>query len=70
MVLTLWLLAVMLFFMVAPLLGTADLLLLEIVSSMFTLIWGAIGVPFVLAVLCVAYADLKLRAQQPRGAAP
>ena len=70
MVLTLWLLAVMLFFMVAPLLGTADLLLLEIVSSMFTLIWGAIGVPFVLAVLCVAYADLKLRAQQPRVAAP
>jgi len=24
-------------------------------------------VPFVLAVLCVAYADLKLRAQQRRG---
>ena len=67
MVLVLWLLAAALFAMVTPLLGRADLFLFATVSALFTLIWGALGVPFVLAVLCVAYADLKLRAQQRRG---
>ena len=70
MVFVLWLLAAALFAMVTPLLGRADLFLFATVSSLFTLIWGALGVPFVLAVLCVAYADLKLRAQQRQGAAP
>ena len=34
---------------------------------MLSLVVGAFGVPFVLAVLIVAYQDLKLREQERRG---
>ncbi len=37
---------------------------------MFYLVVGAFGVPFVLAVLIVAYQDLKVRDQERRGVAP
>lgn len=52
--------------MASPLIGRADLFLLAIVSSMVALVVGAFGVPFVLAVLIVAYEDLKLREQRRR----
>jgi len=52
----------------SPLLGRADLFLIATVSSMLSLVVGAFGVPFVLAMLIVAYADLKLREQRRRGA--
>jgi hypothetical protein len=47
--------------MLSPMLGRADLFLIATVSSMLSLVVGAFGVPFVLAVLIVAYEDLKLR---------
>jgi hypothetical protein len=53
--------------MASPLIGRADLFLLAIVSSMVALVVGAFGVPFVLAVLIVAYEDLKLREQRRPG---
>ena len=37
------------------------------IASMFYLVLGAFGVPFVLSVLIVAYQDLKLREQERRG---
>jgi len=55
--------------MASPLIGRADLFLLAIVSSMVALVVGAFGVPFVLAVLIVAYEDLKLREQRRRSGA-
>jgi hypothetical protein len=48
--------------MLSPLLGRADLFLIATVRSLLTLVVGAVGVPFVVAVLIVAYEDLKLRA--------
>jgi len=56
--------------MLSPLLGRADLFLIATVSSMLSLVVGAFGVPFVLAMLIVAYEDLKLREQRRRGARP
>ena len=56
--------------MLSPLLGRADLFLIATVSSMLSLVVGAFGVPFVLAMLIVAHEDLKLREQRQRGAAP
>jgi hypothetical protein len=53
--------------MLSPLLGRADLFLIATVSSMLSLVVGAFGVPFVLAVLIVAYEDLKLRERERRG---
>jgi len=47
--------------LMSPILGRADLLLFAMVSSMLSLVVGTLGVPFVLAVLIVAYEDLKLR---------
>ena len=47
--------------MLSPILGRADLFLIATVKSMLSLVVGAFGVPFVLAVLIVAYEDLKLR---------
>jgi hypothetical protein len=47
--------------MLSPMLGRADLFLIATVKSMLSLVVGAFGVPFVLAVLIVAYEDLKLR---------
>jgi hypothetical protein len=55
--------------MLSPLIGRADLFLLALVSSMVALVVGAFGVPFVMAVLIVAYEDLKLREQRRRGVA-
>ena len=53
--------------MMSPLFGRADLFLIATVESMLYLVVGAFGVPFVLAVLIVAYQDLKLREQERRG---
>jgi len=47
--------------MLSQMIGRADLFLIATVSSMLSLVVGAFGVPFVLAVLIVAYEDLKLR---------
>ncbi len=58
-----YVLATILVGMMAPMLGRADLFLLSAVSSMMWLVVGALGVPFVIAVLIVAYEDLKLREQ-------
>jgi hypothetical protein len=63
-----YLVSAMLVAMLTPLLGRADLFLIATVSSMLSLVVGAFGVPFVLAVLIVAYEDLKLRDLQRRGA--
>lgn len=68
MVAVFYVLAAILVAMLAPMLGRADLFLLATVSSMLWLVVGALGVPYVLAVLIVAYEDLKLREQQRRGA--
>lgn len=56
--------------MLSPLLGRADLFLISTVTSMLSLVVGAFGVPFVLAMLIVAYEDLKLRDLRRHGAAP
>jgi hypothetical protein len=45
----------------------ADLVLMAMVRSLLGLVIGAFGVPFVLAVLVVAYEDLKLRDAERRG---
>jgi hypothetical protein len=47
--------------------ASADLFLLAMVSSLLGLIVGAFGVPFILAMLLVAYEDLKLRDAERRG---
>lgn len=44
-----------------PLFGRADLFLIATLVSLLTLVVGALGVPFVIAMLIVAYEDLKLR---------
>jgi hypothetical protein len=53
--------------MLSPMLGRADLFLIALVRSLLALVVGAIGVPFALAVLIVAYEDLKLRERERRG---
>jgi len=55
--------------LLAPMIGRADLFLIAAVSSMLLLVVGAVGVPFVVSVLIVAYEDLKLRERERRGAA-
>ncbi|MEJ0087160.1 MAG: hypothetical protein WDO72_15905 [Pseudomonadota bacterium] len=50
--------------MLSPMLGRADLFLIAAVRSMLALVVGALGVPFALAVLIVAYEDLKLRERE------
>ena len=47
-----------------------DLFLVAMLASIFYLVIGAFGVPYVLAVLIVAYQDLKVRDRQRRGATP
>jgi len=47
--------------------ASADLFLLAMVRSLLGLVIGAFGVPFVLAMLVVAYEDLKLRDAERRG---
>lgn len=61
MVAVFYVLAAIVVAVMSPMLGRADLFLIATVSSMMSLVIGAIGVPFVLAVLIVAYEDLKLR---------
>ncbi|HEU4780334.1 MAG TPA: hypothetical protein VFS58_10685 [Steroidobacteraceae bacterium] len=56
--------------MLSPLFGRVDLFLVATIASIFYLVLGAFGVPFVLAVLIVAYQDLKLRDQERRGVKP
>lgn len=63
-----YVLSAMIAAMFSPLFGRADLFLFATVSSMLSLVIGAFGVPFVLAMLIVAYEDLKLREQRRRGA--
>jgi hypothetical protein len=58
-----------LIYMVLPLFGRADLVVIAAVSSMLQLVIGAFGVPFALAVMLVAYEDLKLRYEQRQGVA-
>jgi hypothetical protein len=69
-ILVFYVLTIILIAMMSPLLGRADLFLIATVRSVLTLVIGALGVPFVLAVLAVAYEDLKLREQERRGAMP
>lgn len=61
MVAVFYVLAAIVVAVMSPMLGRADLFLIATVSSMLSLVIGAIGVPFVLSVLIVAYEDLKLR---------
>lgn len=61
------LLVFVLVYAVAPLFGRVDLYVMATVQSTLFLIIGALGVPFVLAVLIVAYQDLKLRDHRRRG---
>jgi hypothetical protein len=56
--------------LMSPLLGRADLFLIALVRSLLALVVGAVGVPFALAVLIVAYEDLKLRERERRGSLP
>ena len=67
MVMVFYLLSAVIVGMMSPLFGRADLFLIATVGSMLSLVVGAFGVPFVLAVLIVAYQDLKLREQARRG---
>jgi uncharacterized membrane protein (DUF485 family) len=67
-VLVFYILAAILLALFSPLMGRADLVLIAAVRSMLTLVVGAFGVPFVLAVLVVAYEDLKLRHRMRREA--
>jgi hypothetical protein len=53
--------------LISPMLGRADLFLIALVRSLLALVVGAVGVPFALAVLIVAYEDLKLRESERRG---
>ncbi len=54
--------------MMSPLFGRVDLFLVATIASIFYLVIGAFGVPFVLAVLIIAWQDLKLRDQERRRA--
>ena len=56
--------------MLSQLFVRPDLFLVAMLASIFYLVIGAFGVPFVLSVLIVAYQDLKLRDRQRRGVAP
>jgi hypothetical protein len=51
---------------VGALFASADLFLVALVRSLLGLVVGAFGVPFVLAMLVVAYEDLKLRDAERR----
>jgi hypothetical protein len=53
--------------LLSPLLGRADLFLIATIRSMMSLVVGAFGAPFVIAMLIVAYEDLKLRELERRG---
>jgi hypothetical protein len=61
MVMVFIILSVVLVGMMSTLFGRADLFLISAITSMLYLVVGAFGVPFVIAVLVVAYQDAKLR---------
>lgn len=61
-------LIIMIVAMWSNMIGQADLYLISMASSLLSLVVGAFGVPFVLAVLIVAYEDLALRDAEMRGA--
>jgi len=65
-----YLLAAIIVGLLSPLLGRADLFLIATIRSMVSLVVGAFGLPFIVAMLIVAYEDLKLRELGRRGAAP
>jgi hypothetical protein len=54
--------------MATPLIMQADLFLIATVEAMIYIVVGALGVPFVLAVLIIAYRDLELRHAERRAA--
>jgi hypothetical protein len=60
-------LSIVIVYLIMPLFGGVDLYLVATVQSTLLLVVGAFGVPFVLAVLIVAYQDLKLRERERRG---
>jgi hypothetical protein len=66
MVAVFYVLAAMLAGITGSLFASADLLLIAMVRSLLALVVGAFGVPFVLAVLVVAYEDLKIRDAERR----
>jgi hypothetical protein len=65
-VMVFYVLALVLIVFLTPMLGRADLFLISTIRQAMTLVVGALGVPFVLAVLIVAYQDLRLREQERR----
>ncbi len=65
-VMVFYVLSLLLVAMLSPILGRADLFLISTARMMLTLVVGALGVPFILAVLIVAYQDLRLREQERR----
>jgi hypothetical protein len=69
-VLVFYVLAAMAVGLLSPLMGRADLFLIATLRSMLLLVVGTLGIPFVVAMLIVAYEDLKLRDAERRGAAP
>lgn len=67
MVATFYVLSAIIVGFLSQLIGYADLFVIAAVSSMLSLVFGALGVPFVLAVLIVAHEDLKRRDAERRG---
>jgi membrane-anchored glycerophosphoryl diester phosphodiesterase (GDPDase) len=60
-VLVFYVLAAIAIGIISQLIGRADLFVIATIRSMISAVIGAFGVPFVLAMLVVAYEDLKLR---------
>jgi hypothetical protein len=67
MVAVFYVLAAIILAMLSQVVGRADLYLISTVRALLTLVAGAFGLPFVLAVLIVAYEDLALRDVERRG---
>jgi hypothetical protein len=63
-----YLLTVIIVGLLSRLVGNADMVLLATIRSMLSLVGGAFGLPFVVAMLIVAYEDLRLREAARRGA--
>jgi hypothetical protein len=67
-VLVFFVLAAMVVALMLKVLGSADLFLIAAIEFIAWLVVGAVGVPLLLAMLIVAYEDLKLREAERRGA--
>jgi hypothetical protein len=52
-----------------PIFGRADLILIAAVEQLLYLVIGALGIPFIIAVLIVAHRDLELRERERRSVA-